>query len=147
MATFYVSMPNVAPIFSDAGTNVSVVNTNTSVAGANGSLVILTPTTILAPGTYWVGGNFTATTTTTFTNTDAIYFRIIDTAAAITYYPQTLMTGYSQVGVGPSAIVCAVSGLIVLTTATTLTWGASVSLASTAGTTLAMNNGFYKRVA
>lgn len=145
MTSIYVSGPNVAPIFSDAGANVSVVNTNTSVAGANGSLVILTPSTILAPGTYWVGGNFAATTTTTFANGDAIYFRIISNG--VTYYPQTLMTGYSQTGVGPSAIVCSVSGLIVLTTAGTLTWGASVSLASTAGTTFAMNNGFYKRVA
>ena len=124
-----------------------VANTGLSSATAgNGVTAILTPSTILQPGTYWVGGNFSLLAGTTFTASDSVYFRIYDTAATLTAYPQTLMTGYTATGNTPAAIVVTVSGLIVLTTAGTLSWGVNCAFTLATGKTAYVTNAFYQRL-
>lgn len=142
----YVVVPTSANI---TPTVPTLVNTLTSVNGANGGLVILTPSTILPAGSYLVGGSFSATATAgnAWANSDNFTFRIYDTAGSLTNYPQAILTGYSQAGSGPYGIATTVTGVITLATAGTLTWGVTVSEASQTGKVFTMGNGYYQRIA
>ena len=127
--------------------NPTIVNTTTSVTAGNGLTAILTPSTVLPAGTYWVGGNFSISSSTTFTATDAIYFKIYDTAGSLTALPQTLMTGYSATGSSPAGILVTVSGVLVLATAGTLSWGVNCAFTLSTGKTASVNNAFYEKIA
>lgn len=146
MATIFTSMPNVAPSAVNVYTPPILVNTSTSVSAGNGSTVILTPSTVLPAGTYLVGGNFGMTASTTFTNTDAVYFRVYDTAGSLVNFPQTLMTGYTANGSAPAAITTTVTGVLILATAGTLTWGVNCAFTSATGKTASLTNAFYQRI-
>jgi len=144
--SMYVVVPTGANVQLSAPT---LVNTLTSVNGANGGLVILTPSTVLSPGSYLVGGSFSATATAgnAWANSDNFTFRIYDTAGSLTNYPQAILTGYSQAGAGPYGIAVTVTGVITLTTAGTLTWGVTVSETSQTGKVFTLGNAYYQRIA
>ena len=118
---------------------------STATAG-NGTTNIFTSISLPA-GTYLVGGNFLITATTTFTNTDSIYFEITDTASSLVLYPQTLMTGYSQQGSATAAIAASVTGILVLTVETTVSWAVTCAFTLATGKTAYVSNPFYQRVA
>ena len=121
--------------------------TGSSVATAtNGTVNIFTSVTLPA-GTYLVGGNFIVLALTTFTNTDTIYFRITDTGGGLTLYPQTLLTGYSQQGSASASIAASVTGILVLLTATTVSWQVNCAFTLATGKTAYLSNPFYQRVA
>jgi hypothetical protein len=142
----YVVVPTSANI---TPTVPTLVNTLTSVNGANGGLVILTPSTILPAGSYLVGGSFSATATAgnAWATSDNFTFRIYDTAGSLTNYPQAILTGYCQAGSGPYGIATTVTGVITLTVAGTLTWGVTVSEASQTGKVFTLGNAYYQRIA
>jgi hypothetical protein len=146
MATIGVSMYNVAPTAVDAFAPPTVLNTSTTATIGNGATTIVTSPTLPA-GTYFVGGNFSATSSTTFTVTDTINFRIHDGAGSVLYYPQSGLTGYSGIGSTPAAIINTVSGVMVLAVSGTLIWDANCSFTSATGKTGGVNNAFYERIA
>lgn len=146
MATIGVSMYNVAPTAVNALVPPTLVNTSTSVTAGNGATTVVTSAT-LPPGTYLVGGNFSMTSSTTFTATDTINFRIRDGAGSLVYYPQSGLTGYSGIGSTPSAIINTVSGVLVLAATGTLIWDANCSFTTSTGKTAGLNNAYYQRIA
>jgi len=144
------TMYNVAPTGADLPlTAPTLVNTLTSVNGANGGLVILTPSTVLPAGSYLVGGSFSATATAgnAWATSDNFTFRIYDTAGSLTNYPQAILTGYSQSGSGPYGVAVTVTGVLTLATAGTLTWGVTVSETSQTGKVFTLGNAYYQRIA
>lgn len=136
---------NVAPTGIDALLPPTVLNTSTSAATGNGQTNIVTSPT-LPPGTYFVGGNFQIVSTTTFTNTDTIFFQITDTGETLTAYPLTALTGYNQIGSNPAVMAVTVSGVLVLTTSTTLSWAADCVFTTATGKTGYVGNAFYQRI-
>ena len=140
------SQYNVAPTGVNALLPPIVLNTSTSAAIGNGTTNIVTSPT-LPVGTYFVGANFQVSSTTTFTNTDAIFFEITDTANVLTVYPVTLLTGYNQFGSAPGLMAASVTGVIVLTTAGTLSWGMNCTFTTATGKTGFVGNAFYQRIA
>ena len=145
MAAF-LSSYNVAPIATDSLAPPVVLNTSTSAAVGDGQTNILTSST-LPPGTYFVGGNFQIVSTTTFTNTDTVFFQITNTGETLTVYPLTALTGYNQIGSNPAVMAVTVSGVLVLTTSTTLSWGVECDFTTTTGKTGYVGNAFYQRIA
>ena len=145
MAAF-LSSYNVAPSAIDALAPPVVLNTSTSAAVGDGQTNILTSST-LAPGTFFVGGNFQIVSTTTFTNTDTVFFQITNTGETLTVYPLTALTGYSQIGSNPAVMAAAVTGVLVLTTSTTLSWGVECDFTTPSGKTGYVGNAFYQRIA
>jgi hypothetical protein len=139
------TMYNVAPTGVNALLPPTLVNTSTSAATGNGQTNIVTSTT-LPPGTYFVGGNFQIVSTTTFTNTDTMFFQITDTGETLTVYPLTALTGYNQIGSNPAVMAVTVSGILVLTTSTTLSWGVECAFANAANKTGYVGNAFYQRI-
>ena len=142
LSTAYV----VAPTAVNAFAPPVLVNSSTSAEIGNGDDAIVT-SPILPAGTYFVGANFQVTTTTTFANTDAIFFSIRDTALNLTVYPETLLTGYNQFGSTPGAMAVSVSGVIVLPTSQTITWGMNSTFGTPSGKTGFVGNAFYQRIA
>ena len=140
------SQYNVAPTAVNAYTPPVLLNTSTSAATGNGQTNILTSPTLPA-GTYLVGGNFQISSTTTFTNTDTVFFQITDTGETLTVYPLTALTGYNQRGSNPGVMAVSVSGVLVLTTSTTLSWGVECAFANAANKTGFVGNAFYQRIA
>ena len=136
----------VAPSAVNALLPPVVLNTSTSAATGDGQTNILTSTTLPA-GTYFVGGNFQVVSTTTFTNTDTVFFQITDTGETLTVYPLTALTGYSQIGSNPAVMAAAVTGVLVLTTSTTLSWGVECDFTTPSGKTGYVGNAFYQRIA
>ena len=136
----------VAPTAVDALVPPVLLNTSTSAATGDGQTNILTSTTLPA-GTYFVGGNFQVVSTTTFTNTDTVFFQITDTGETLTVYPLTALTGYSQIGSNPAVMAAAVTGVLVLTTSTTLSWGVECDFTTPSGKTGYVGNAFYQRIA
>lgn len=136
----------VAPTAVDALLPPVILNTSTSATVGDGQTNILTSST-LPPGTYFVGGNFQVVSTTTFTNTDTVFFQITNTGETLTVYPLTALTGYSQIGSNPAVMAAAVSGVLVLTTSTTLSWGVECDFTTTTGKTGYVGNAFYQRIA
>ena len=136
----------VAPSAVDILAPPVVLNTSTSAAVGDGQTNIVTSPT-LPPGTYLVGGNFQIVSTTTFTNTDTMFFQITDTGETLTVYPLTALTGYNQIGSNPSVMAVTVSGVLVLTTSRTLSWGVECDFTTTTGKTGYVGNAFYQRIA
>ena len=136
----------VAPSAVNALLPPTMLNTSTSAATGDGQTNILTSTTLPA-GTYFVGGNFQVVSTTTFTNTDTVFFQITDTGETLTVYPLTALTGYSQIGSNPAVMAAAVTGVLVLTTSTTLSWGVECDFTTPSGKTGYVGNAFYQRIA
>lgn len=136
----------VAPTAVDAFGPPVILNTSTSATVGDGQTNILTSST-LPPGTYFVGGNFQVVSTTTFTNTDTVFFQITNTGETLTVYPLTALTGYSQIGSNPAVMAAAVTGVLVLTTSTTLSWGVECDFTTTTGKTGYVGNAFYQRIA
>ena len=136
----------VAPTAVDALLPPVILNTSTSATVGDGQTNILTSSTLPA-GTYFVGGNFQVVSTTTFTNTDTVFFQITNTGETLTVYPLTALTGYSQIGSNPAVMAAAVSGVLVLTTSTTLSWGVECDFTTTTGKTGYVGNAFYQRIA
>jgi len=120
--------------------------TGSSVATAGNGVTSIYTSISLPAGTYLVGGNFIVLATTTFTNTDSIYFRITDTAGSLTLYPQTLLTGYSQQGSATAAMAATVTGILVLLTATTISWQVNCAFTLATGKTAYLSNPFYQRI-
>ena len=139
------SQYNVAPTGVNALLPPIVLNTSTSAAVGNGQTNIVTSPT-LPPGTYFVGGNFQIVSTTTFTNTDTMFFQITDTGETLTVYPLTALTGYNQIGSNPAVMAVSVSGVLVLTTSTTLSWGVECAFTLATGKTGYVGNAFYQRI-
>jgi hypothetical protein len=121
-----------------------VASGQSSATSGNGNTNVVTSASLPA-GTYLVGGNFYTTSTTTFTNTDTIDFFI--TSSGLVLFPQTTLTGYSQAGSNPADIVASVTGLLVLTTAATITWSVFCAFTTATGKTTYVSNPFYQRVA
>ena len=136
----------VAPSAVNALLPPTMLNTSTSAATGDGQTNILTSTTLPA-GTYFVGGNFQVVSTTTFTNTDTVFFQITDTGETLTVYPLTALTGYSQIGSNPAVMAAAVTGVLVLTTSTTLSWGVECDFTTPSGKTGYVGNAFFQRIA
>ena len=136
----------VAPTAVNALVPPVLLNTSTSAAVGDGQTNILTSST-LPPGTYFVGGNFQVVSTTTFTNTDTVFFQITNTGETLTVYPLTALTGYSQIGSNPAVMAAAVTGVLVLTTSTTLSWGVECDFTTPSGKTGYVGNAFYQRIA
>ena len=136
----------VAPTAVNALVPPVLLNTSTSAATGDGQTNILTSTTLPA-GTYFVGGNFQVVSTTTFTNTDTVFFQITDTGETLTVYPLTALTGYSQIGSNPAVMAAAVTGVLVLTTSTTLSWGVECDFTTPSGKTGYVGNAFFQRIA
>ena len=136
----------VAPSAVNALLPPTMLNTSTSAATGDGQTNILTSTTLPA-GTYFVGGNFQVVSTTTFTNTDTVFFQIPDTGETLTVYPLTALTGYSQIGSNPAVMAAAVTGVLVLTTSTTLSWGVECDFTTPSGKTGYVGNAFFQRIA
>ena len=132
-----VNIPLSAPV---------VLNSSTSAATGNGQTNIVTSPTLPA-GTYFVGGNFQIVSTTSFVNADTMFFQITDTAETLTVYPLTALTGYSHVGSNPAVMAVTVSGVLVLTTSTTLSWGVDCQFNNAANKTGYVGNAFYQRIA
>lgn len=136
----------VAPSAVNALLPPTMVNTTTSAAVGNGVTNIVT-SPILPAGTYFVGANFQVSSTTTFTNTDAIFFEITDTPSAFTVYPVTLLTGYNQFGSTPGIMAAAVTGVLVLPTSQTISWAMNCTFTTATGKTGFVGNAFYQRIA
>lgn len=136
----------VAPSAVDILAPPVVLNTSTSAAVGDGQTNIVTSPT-LPPGTYFVGGNFQIVSTTTFTNTDTMFFQITDTGETLTVYPLTALTGYNQIGSNPASMAVTVSGILVLTTSRTLSWGVECDFATPTGKTGYVGNAYYQRIA
>jgi hypothetical protein len=145
MAAF-LSSYNVAPSAIDVLAPPVVLNTTTSAAVGNGVTNIVTSPTLPA-GTYFVGANFQVSSTTTFTNTDAVFFEIADTPSAFTVYPVTLLTGYNQFGSSPALMAASVTGVIVLPTSQTISWALNCTFGTATGKTGFVGNAFYQRIA
>jgi hypothetical protein len=122
------------------------LNTTTSAAVGNGVTNILT-SSILPAGTYFVGANFQVSSTTTFGNTDAVFFEIADTPSAFTVYPVTLLTGYNQFGSSPGVMAASVTGVLVLPTSQTISWAMNCTFGTPSGKTGFVGNAFYQRIA
>ena len=135
----------VAPTAVNALVPPVLLNTSTSAAVGNGQTNIVTSPTLPA-GTYFVGGNFQIVSTTTFTNTDTMFFQITDTGETLTVYPLTALTGYNQIGSNPAVMAVTVSGILVLTTSTTLSWGVECAFTTATGKTGYVGNAFYQRI-
>lgn len=142
LSTAYV----VAPTAVDSFAPPTMVNTSTSATIGNGDDALLT-SPLLPAGTYFVGGNFQVSSTTTFGNTDAIFFAITNTALTLTVYPETLLTGYNQFGSTPAIMAAAVSGVLVLPTSQTITWGMNSTFGTPSGKTGFVGNAFFQRIA
>lgn len=136
----------VAPSAVNALAPPVVLNSSTSATLGNGTTNILTSSTLPA-GSYIVGATFQVSTTTTFGNTDAIFFEIGDTAAALTVYPAMLLTGYNQFGSNPGIMVASVTGVLVLTTSTTVSWRMNCTFGTATGKTGFVGNAYYQRIA
>ena len=139
------TMYNVAPTGVNAYSPPVLLNTSTSAAVGDGQTNIVTSPT-LPPGTYFVGGNFQIVSTTTFTNTDTVFFQITNTGETLTVYPLTALTGYNQIGSNPGVMAVTVSGVLVLTTSTTLSWGVECDFTTPTGKTGYVGNAFYQRI-
>lgn len=146
MTTIFQSMPNIAPTAANTYSPPTMVNTSTTATIGNGATTVVTSPTLPA-GTYFVGANFSATSSTTFTATDTINFRIHDGAGSVLYYPQSALTGYSGIGNTPSAIINTVSGVVILAVSGTLIWDTNCSFTTASGKTGGVNNAFYQRIA
>jgi hypothetical protein len=138
------TMYNVAPIGINALLPPTLVNTTTSATVNNGTTNVVTSTT-LPPGTYLVGGNFSISSATNFANADTIFFYIRDTAGNLTNYPLTALSGINHIGSTPAAMAMTVSGILVLTTAGTLSWGFTVVF-STQNKTGSIGNAYFQRI-
>jgi len=141
MSLVYPNWLGASPPFS-----LVTPTTGSSVAtSGNGTTNIYTSVTLPA-GTYLVGGNFIVLALGTFTNTDTIYFRITDTGGGLTLFPQTLLSGYSQQGSSTAAMAATVTGILVLVTATTVSWQVVCAFTTPTGKTAYLSNPFYQRV-
>ena len=142
----FLSSYNVAPIATDALAPPVLLNTSTSAATGNGQTNIVTSPT-LPPGTYLVGGNFQIVSTTSFVNADTMFFQITDTGETISTYPLVALTGYNHIGSNPAVMAVTVSGVIVLPTSTTLSWGVECNFNNAANKTGYVGNAYYQRIA
>ena len=140
------SQYNIAPTGVNALLPPTVLNTSTSATIGNGDDAILT-SPVLPAGTYFVGANFQVSSTTTFANTDTIFFAITNTALTLTVYPETLLTGYNQFGSSPALMAAAVTGVLVLPTSQTISWGMNSTFGTPSGKTGFVGNAFYQRIA
>lgn len=140
------SQYNVAPTAANAYTPPVILNTTTSAATGNGQTNIVTSPT-LPPGTYLVGGNFQIVSTTNFSTSDTMFFQITDTGETISTYPLVALTGGNHIGSNPGVMAVTVSGVIVLTTSRTLSWGVECQFANAANKTGYVGNAYYQRIA
>jgi hypothetical protein len=101
----------------------------------------------LPAGTYLVGGNFQIVSTTNFASTDTMFFQITDTGETITVYPLVGLTGGNHIGSNPGVMAVTVSGVIVLTASTTLSWGVECDFATPGNKTGYVGNAYYQRIA
>ena len=136
----------VAPSAVNALLPPTILNTSTSAAVGNGQTNIVTSSTLPA-GTYFVGGNFQIVSTTTFAGGDTMFFQITDTGETITTYPLTALTGQCAIGSNPAVMAAAVTGVLVLTTSTTLSWGVECTFTLATGKTGYVGNAFFQRIA
>lgn len=139
------TMYNVAPTGVNAYSPPVLLNTSTSAAVGNGQTNIVTSPT-LPVGTYFVGGNFQISSTTNFSTSDTMFFQITNTAETLTVYPLTALTGGNHIGSNPGVMAVTVSGILVLTTSTTLSWGVECQFANAANKTGFVGNAFYQRI-
>jgi hypothetical protein len=141
----FLSSYNVAPTSANAFAPPVLANTSSSAAVPNGTTNVLT-SAVLPAGTYLVGANFQITSATNFQGADTAFFYIRDTAAALTNYPLTCLAGDNHVGTSPGAMATTVSGIIVLATSGTLSWGFTVNF-NTQNKTGFVGNAYYQRIA
>ena len=136
----------VAPTAVNAYSAPVLLNTTTSAAVGDGQTNIVTSPTLPA-GTYLVGGNFQIVSTTNFSTSDTMFFQITDTGETITTYPLVALTGGNHIGSNPGVMAVTVSGVIVLPTSTTLSWGVECDFATTGNKTGYVGNAYYQRIA
>lgn len=142
----FLSSYNVAPTAVNAFVPPTLVNTSTSAAVGNGQTNIVTSQTLPA-GTYLVGGNFQIVSTTNFATADTMFFQITDTGETLTVYPLTALTGGNHIGSNPGVMAVTVSGVLVLTTSRTLSWGVECNFANATNKTGYVGNAYYQRIA
>lgn len=76
-----------------------------------------------------------------------MFFQITDTGETLTVYPLVGLTGHSHIGSNPGVMAVTVSGVLVLTTSTTLSWGVECDFATTGNKTGYVGNAYYQRIA
>jgi hypothetical protein len=141
----FLSSYNVAPTSVNAFAPPVLANTSSSAAVPNGTTNVLT-SAVLPAGTYLVGANFQVTSATNFQAADTVFFYIRDTAGSLTNYPLTALDGGNHVGSSPAAMAMTVSGVLVLATSGTLSWGFTVNF-NTQNKTGFVGNAYYQRIA
>lgn len=144
---------NVVPVPATATGFTPTVLATASTTGAPGSKGIQYTTAgtggVLPAGTYFVGGNFAATNTIgLFANSDMIEFSINssanDIAADVTYY----CSGYTQwTGSGIGYVGASISGILVLSSPTAITWYGSLLMGSGySSVNLSVENPYYYQI-
>ena len=74
-------------------------------------------------------------------------FHITDTGGSLVLYPQVLLTGITEYSSNAAYQYTTVNGILVLTTATTISWKVTCAFTLATGKTAYVNNPFYQRVA
>ena len=127
-------------------TLVTPTSGQSTITATNGTVNIFTSVTLPA-GTYLVGGSFVLTSVTTFVDSDTMLFHITDTGGNLVLYPQVLLTGITEYSSNAAYQYTTVNGILVLTTATTISWKVTCAFTLATGKTAYVNNPFYQRVA
>ena len=76
-----------------------------------------------------------------------MFFQITDTGETITTYPLVALTGGNHIGTNPGVMAVTVSGVLVLPTSTTLSWGVECNFNNAANKTGYVGNAYYQRIA
>jgi hypothetical protein len=149
----YGSAYNVVPVPATATGFTPTVLATATATGAPGSRALQYTTAgtggVLPAGTYFVGGTFVAQNTIgLFANSDMIEFSVSnsanDIAADVTYY----CSGYTQwTGGGIGYIAATVSGILILPSASAITWYGSLIMASGySSVNLSVENPYYYQI-
>ena len=149
----YSTAPNVAPVAASGGFAPTVLATASIGPGVSpGSQGIGTAYTgVLAAGTYFVGGSFSATrTVSNWASADFLQFFINNGNNDIVDIPQMYISGTQSIGSSaPYAISGTVSGMIILPTAQALSWYVAAVYPSGTGydrTTVTVANPYYIKI-
>lgn len=149
----YSTAPNTAPVAASGGFAPTVLATAGIGPGVSpGSQGIGTAYTgVLAAGTYFVGGSFSATRTVTpWASNDFLQFFINNGNNDIVDIPQMYISGTQGIGSSaPYAISGTVSGMLILPTAAAIVWYVAAVYPSGVGydrTTVTVANPYYIKI-
>jgi len=149
----YDSMYNVVPVPATASGFTPTVRPTANTTGAPGAKGIQYTTAgtggVLPAGTYFVGGNFTAINNIgLFLNTDSIGFSINSSSNDIADCPEFSGSGYiQQTGGGIGYVSMTVTGILIVPSATAITWyGSLIMTSGYSSVTLTVENPYYYQI-